>query len=195
VPRTISVLGPNGSLLYLPEDTTLHQLGTGREGDSVETQGDLPAPHKMRPPQKKNVFLGTGRHFVRNWATCWLDARIFSPWDGRSPVSHPTCDVPFPPRRSGEYRKGMIPARPLYHGGQEIGLGSRPLERASLQKTVFTTPLTRNTPSLREAMVASCTCTLRWNQVYGFRGLWEVSLSTRVALGRGGSKKTSPAGR
>ena len=37
--------------------------------------------------------------------------------DGRSPVSHPTCEVPFPPRRSGEYRKGMIPARPLYQGG------------------------------------------------------------------------------
>jgi len=32
-------------------------------------------------------------------------------------VSHPTCEVPFPPRRSGEYRKGMIPARPLYTRG------------------------------------------------------------------------------
>jgi hypothetical protein len=32
-------------------------------------------------------------------------------------VSHPTCEVPFLPRRSGEYRKGMIPARPLYQGG------------------------------------------------------------------------------
>ena len=40
----------------------------------------------------------------------------FFPLDGRSPVSHPTCEVPFPPRRSGEYRKGMIPARPLYQG-------------------------------------------------------------------------------
>jgi hypothetical protein len=39
------------------------------------------------------------------------------PLDGRSPVSHPTCEVPYPPRRSGEYRKGMIPARPLYQGG------------------------------------------------------------------------------
>jgi hypothetical protein len=45
-----------------------------------------------------------------------FDPRSFSPWDGRSPVSHPTCDVPFPPRRPGEYRKGMIPARPLYQG-------------------------------------------------------------------------------
>jgi hypothetical protein len=34
-------------------------------------------------------------------------------WDGMSPVSHPTCDVPFPPRRTGEYWKGMISARPL----------------------------------------------------------------------------------
>ena len=41
----------------------------------------------------------------------------FFPLDGRSPVSHPTCEVPFPPRRSGEYRKGLIPARPLYQGG------------------------------------------------------------------------------
>jgi hypothetical protein len=43
--------------------------------------------------------------------------RLFFPLDGRSPVSHPTCEVPFPPRRSGEYRKGIIPARPLYQGG------------------------------------------------------------------------------
>ena len=35
----------------------------------------------------------------------------------RSPVSHPKCEVPFPPRRSGEYRNGLIPARPLYQGG------------------------------------------------------------------------------
>ena len=27
-----------------------------------------------------------------------------------------TRDVPFPPRRPGEYRKGMLPARPLYQG-------------------------------------------------------------------------------
>jgi hypothetical protein len=40
----------------------------------------------------------------------------FSPWDGRSTVSHPTCDVPFPPRRTGRYRKGMISALPSYQG-------------------------------------------------------------------------------
>ena len=41
---------------------------------------------------------------------------LFSPWDGRSPVSHPTCDVPFPARRTGRYRKGMISAHPSYQG-------------------------------------------------------------------------------
>jgi hypothetical protein len=54
-----------------------------------------------------------------------FDARIFSPWDIMSPLSQPTCDVPFPQRRSGEYRHGMVPARPLYQGGQGIGLGER----------------------------------------------------------------------
>ena len=48
-----------------------------------------------------------------------FDPRSFSPWDGRSPVSHPTCDVPFPPRRPSEYWKRMIPARPLYQGVKE----------------------------------------------------------------------------
>jgi hypothetical protein len=45
-----------------------------------------------------------------------FDPRSSPPWYGRSPVSHPTCHVPFPPRRTGGYRKGMISARPLYLG-------------------------------------------------------------------------------
>ena len=45
-----------------------------------------------------------------------IDARSFFPWDGRSPVSHPTCDVPFPLRGTGRYRKGMISAHPSYQG-------------------------------------------------------------------------------
>jgi hypothetical protein len=40
----------------------------------------------------------------------------FFPWDGKSPVSHPTCDVSFPQRRTGRYWKGMILARPSYQG-------------------------------------------------------------------------------
>ena len=47
----------------------------------------------------------------------WGSIPVSFSLDGRSPVSHPTCEVPFPPRRSGEYRKGMMPARPLYQGG------------------------------------------------------------------------------
>ncbi len=50
------------------------------------------------------------------WAG-WSSIPVFFSLDDRSPASHPTCEVPFPPRRSGEYRKGMIPARPLYQGG------------------------------------------------------------------------------
>jgi len=43
------------------------------------------------------------------------------PWHGRSSVSHPTCDVPFPPRRPGEYPgKGMIPARLLHQSGDRF---------------------------------------------------------------------------
>ena len=49
----------------------------------------------------------------------WGSIPVVFPWDGRSPgpvshhtcdvpVSHLTCDGPFPPRRSGGYRKGMI---------------------------------------------------------------------------------------
>jgi hypothetical protein len=31
-----------------------------------------------------------------------FDARSFFPWDGMPPVSHPTCDVPFPLQREPE---------------------------------------------------------------------------------------------
>ena len=31
-------------------------------------------------------------------------------------MSNPTCDIPFPPRRAGIYRKGMISARPSCQG-------------------------------------------------------------------------------
>jgi hypothetical protein len=55
-----------------------------------------------------------------------FDASIFAPGTCRSPLSPPTCDVPFPPRRSGEYRKGMIPARPLYQGVRGSGWDPEP---------------------------------------------------------------------
>jgi hypothetical protein len=56
----------------------------------------------------------------------------FFPWDGRSPVSHPTCDVPFPPRRPGEYWKGMIPDRPLYQGVRGFVWDPKPRESGSV---------------------------------------------------------------
>ena len=31
-----------------------------------------------------------------------FNSRISFPWNGRSPLSHPTCEVSFPPRRPGE---------------------------------------------------------------------------------------------
>jgi len=40
----------------------------------------------------------------------------FFPWDGRSPVPHRKCDIPFPPRCTGRYRKRTISARPSYQG-------------------------------------------------------------------------------
>ena len=49
-----------------------------------------------------------------------FDPRSLFPCDGRSPFSHPTCDVPFPPRRSGRYRKGMISAHPSYQGVRSV---------------------------------------------------------------------------
>jgi hypothetical protein len=51
-----------------------------------------------------------------NMGRVGFDARSFFPWDGRSPVSHPTCDVPVPPKRTGRYWKGTISARPSYQG-------------------------------------------------------------------------------
>ena len=50
--------------------------------------------------------------------TCagWGSIPVVFPWHGRPPVSHPTCDISFPPRRTGEYWKAMIPVRPLYRG-------------------------------------------------------------------------------
>jgi hypothetical protein len=54
-------------------------------------------------------------------------ARSFLPWDGRSPVSHPTCDVSFPPKENRQISERDDLGPPVVPGGQEIGLGSRNL--------------------------------------------------------------------
>jgi hypothetical protein len=60
---------------------------------------------------------GTEVTGARTWGKqVGFDARSFSPWDGRSPVPHPTCDIPFSPSCTSTYRKGMISARPSYQG-------------------------------------------------------------------------------
>ena len=42
---------------------------------------------------------------------------LFSPGRyGRSPAYHLTCDIPFPPRRTGRYWKRIISARPSHQG-------------------------------------------------------------------------------
>ena len=66
------------------------------------------------------LLLRALRHHRRSavgntWAG-WGSIPVVFPWHGRPPVSHPTCDISCPPRRTGEYWKAMIPARPLYRG-------------------------------------------------------------------------------
>ena len=54
----------------------------------------------------------TKRSAVGNAWAGWDSIPVFFSLDGMSPVSRPTCEVPFPPRRSGECRKGISrPAR------------------------------------------------------------------------------------
>ena len=53
-----------------------------------------------------------------------VDTHSFVPWDDRSPPCPTLRDVPFPPRRTGRYRKGMISAPRRTRGSQEIGLES-----------------------------------------------------------------------
>ncbi len=82
-----------------------------------DTTTTMPGPCSEKSPSpREGVLRGVGapQAFRRgeHMDRVGFDPRSFSPLDGRSPVSHPTCDVPFPPRRSGEHRKGTIPARP-----------------------------------------------------------------------------------
>jgi len=48
------------------------------------------------------------------WGRVGFGARSFFRWMAGHPVSHPTCDVPFLPRRTGRYWKGMISALQSY---------------------------------------------------------------------------------
>jgi hypothetical protein len=96
----------------------LGQFGTGATGATTrhDTTTMMLGPCSESVPPRRGE--GGPQAFRRGGdiGRVGFDARIFPPWDGRSPVSHPTCDVPFPPRRTGRYRKGMISDRPSYQG-------------------------------------------------------------------------------
>jgi hypothetical protein len=91
---------------------------SARHGDDDDTTTTMPDPcSESVPPRGGEGVLNPqasrrGEHMGR----VGFDARSFFPWDGRSLVSHPTGDVPFPPRRTGRYWKGMISAHPSYQG-------------------------------------------------------------------------------
>jgi hypothetical protein len=70
-----------------------------RRARHPERGGGTEAPQTFR--RGESGILGTH-------GPVGFDHRSFFPGNGRSPVSHPTCNVPFPPRRTGEYWKGMI---------------------------------------------------------------------------------------
>ena len=87
-------------------DSWLGQFGT-RHGD--DDARPLLSEERVTPrgggTEAAQAFR-RGEHMGR----VGFDPRSFPAWDVRSPVSHHTCDVPFPPRRTGEYWKGMISA-------------------------------------------------------------------------------------
>jgi hypothetical protein len=61
---------------------------------------------------------------------------FFSPGIAGPPVSHPTCHVPFPPRRTGRYRKGMISAHP-YQGFRRSGWDPETFRRSGWDPETF----------------------------------------------------------
>jgi hypothetical protein len=97
-------------------------LGTGATTRRHDTTTTMPDPcSESVPPRggedREGVLEGPPAFRCRGkMGRVGFDARSFFPWNGRSPVSYPTCKVPFPPRRTGRYGKGMISARPSYRG-------------------------------------------------------------------------------
>jgi hypothetical protein len=68
-----------------------------------------------------------------------FDTCSFSPWDGRSPVSHPTCDIPFS-KENLQIPERDDPSPPVVPGVQEIGLGSNTKSRLiEHKKSTFST--------------------------------------------------------
>jgi hypothetical protein len=88
-------------------DSWLGQFCTGvagamtRRHDIATTKPD-PCSESVQPRRGEGLLRRFRRPAVGNtWAGWGSMPVVFFTWDGRSPVSHPTCDVPFPPRRTG----------------------------------------------------------------------------------------------
>jgi len=74
-------------------------------------------PERGWGPEAPQAFP-RGEHMGR----VGFDPRSFFPWDGRSRVSHPTCDVPFPGKgESLRILERDDPSPPAVQGGQGIG--------------------------------------------------------------------------
>ncbi len=103
-----------GNLVQAPQ-ALRHYSTTTRPGPCSESL----------PPLGREGALRRHRRYAvgETWDRWGSIPVVLFPWDGRSPVSHPTYAVPFPPRRIGEYRKGMISARPRRTKGSEDRLG------------------------------------------------------------------------
>ena len=82
----------------------------------LEIQGkyDDTKTDKMKPFVDSSKLLPS---LPRDLPLSLFDPRNSPPRDRRQHVSQTTCYVPFPPRRTGGYRTGMISARPLYRKG------------------------------------------------------------------------------
>ena len=79
--------------------------------DTTTTTPPGPCSGRAHHPERRGgtEAYRRGEHMGR----VGFDPRSLSspPWNCRSPESHPTCHVPFPPRRIGKYRKGTSSAR------------------------------------------------------------------------------------
>ena len=125
-PRLWEPLGKGGATLCNRRSTAV-PIGSPRPSIQHHSPGGGPGDCDLQLPCAGigGFLAGATRYTTRRrsdppWGTHGpggVRFPYFFSLHGRSPVSHPTCEVPFPPRRSCEYRKGMIPARPLYQGG------------------------------------------------------------------------------
>ena len=80
--------------------------------DEEEEKETSEAQHEDAPCATQDMSMGYGEVVCVCVCVCLcvsLSLFLYLSWD-----KYLTCDVPFPPRRTGRFRKGMISARPSY---------------------------------------------------------------------------------